>query len=115
MKRAEEPGEITRIVLEYIMDKDIDGIVSMYEENAIFVKRDGTIAKGRSEIRKVYAAMMAQHPNFEGGEIRPAIINGDIALTSSRLADGRVTAEIARKQSDGYWLWYLDQPFISVP
>jgi hypothetical protein len=34
---------------------------------------------------------------------------GDLALTSTRLPDGSVTAEIARRQGDGTWLWVIDQ------
>jgi hypothetical protein len=46
---------------------------------------------------------------FQRGEQRAAIINGDLALTSTRLPDGTVTAEIARRQSDGTWLWAIDK------
>ena len=38
----------------------------------------------------------------------PAIISGDLPLTSTRLPDGNV-AEIARRQGDGTWLWVIDQ------
>ena len=34
---------------------------------------------------------------------------GDLALGSTRLADGGVTAEVARCQPDGTWLWVIDQ------
>jgi hypothetical protein len=36
---------------------------------------------------------------------QPALIFGDLALTSTRLPDGSVTAEVARRQDDGNWLW----------
>jgi hypothetical protein len=32
-----------------------------------------------------------------------------LALTSTRLADGTVTGEVARRQADGTWLWVLDR------
>ncbi len=41
------------------------------------------------------------------------MVCGDLALTSTRLPDGTVTAEIARRQSDGTWLWVIDQFSIS--
>jgi hypothetical protein len=40
-----------------------------------------------------------------------AILNGDVALTSTRLPNGVVTAEIARRQRT--WLWVIDQPAIA--
>jgi hypothetical protein len=42
-----------------------------------------------------------------------AMVCGDIALTSTRLPDGTVTAEVARRQSDGTWLWVIDRFSIS--
>ncbi|HLW58288.1 MAG TPA: hypothetical protein VKV57_00005 [bacterium] len=41
-------------------------------------------------------------------EQRPALRCGDLALTSTRFAGG-VTAEVARRQPDGTWLWVIDQ------
>jgi hypothetical protein len=46
---------------------------------------------------------------FEFGEQWPALISGDLALTSTRLPDGSVTAEVARRQADGKWLWVIDR------
>jgi hypothetical protein len=47
------------------------------------------------------------------GEQRAALLCGDLALTSTLLPDGTVTAEVARRQSDGTWLWVIDQFSIS--
>jgi len=41
-----------------------------------------------------------------------AIVNGDIALTSTRLPSGGATTEIARRQPDGSWRWVIDQPSV---
>jgi hypothetical protein len=45
------------------------------------------------------------------GVIRPAIRNGDIAITSSTRA-GNATVEVARRQPDSTWLWMIDQPSV---
>ena len=39
--------------------------------------------------------------------------HANIALTSSRLTNGMVTAEIARQQPDSTWLRIIDQPAIA--
>jgi hypothetical protein len=39
--------------------------------------------------------------------------SGDLALTSTRLANGTVTVEVARRQPDGTWLWVIDQPNVT--
>ena len=44
-------------------------------------------------------------PTFAAGQQRPVLRHGKLALTSSRLVTGTVTAEVARQQADGTWLW----------
>jgi hypothetical protein len=39
------------------------------------------------------------------------IQNGDIALTAT-VRPGNATAEVARRQPDGTWLWLIDQPSV---
>jgi len=53
---------------------------------------------------------VAGKPTFAPGTQRPTLRCGELALTSSRLANGVVTAEVARRQPDGMWLWVLDKP-----
>ena len=52
---------------------------------------------------------MASGHKFALGEQRPALINGDLALTSTRLPDGQITSEVARRQPDGTWKWAIDR------
>ena len=51
----------------------------------------------------------AAQPEELGRESQPALRFGDLALTSTRFAGG-ATAEVARRQPDGTWLWVIDQP-----
>jgi hypothetical protein len=60
-------------------------------------------------VRAFYAGLVAMGRKFDFGDQRPAVISGDLALTSTRLPDGSVTAEVARRQGDGTWLWGIDQ------
>ncbi|WP_187775678.1 hypothetical protein [Luteimonas suaedae] len=41
-------------------------------------------------------------------EDEPALVNGDLAITSRRLPNGDVPVEVARRQRDGTWRWVLD-------
>jgi hypothetical protein len=43
------------------------------------------------------------------GDQQPSLRVGDLALGSTRLLDGGVTAEVARRQPDGTWRWVIDQ------
>jgi hypothetical protein len=53
-------------------------------------------------------------PVVEPGVQQAMLRCGELALASSRLPDGTITAEVARRQPDGTWLWILDQPSIKA-
>ncbi len=110
---ARDPDDLARFFVERANAGDVDGLVALYEPNGILVRRNGTTAVGSAQIRAYYAALLARQTTFTPGEQAPALRNGDIALTSSRLSNGDVTAEIARRQPDGSWRWIIDQPAIS--
>ena len=88
---------------------DIDGIVGLYEADAVLDDGSGVVAEGRDAIRKVFLQYIEAGQKFSAGGQQRAIVCGDLALTSTRLPDGSVTAEVARRQSDGTWLWVIDR------
>ncbi|MEO7015794.1 MAG: hypothetical protein ABI130_04410 [Leifsonia sp.] len=69
------------------------------------------MAIGGAAIRGFYETLLADPLQF-AGDVRPAVRSGDLALTSTRF-NGGATAEIARRQSDGTWLWVADQPNVT--
>ena len=113
-KAALGPEDLARFFVLRANAGDIEGLVALYEPDAALALPDGKVAKGAEAIRRFYAAMLSKQPKLVAGEQRPALLNSDLALTSSRLANGTVTAEIARRQPDGSWLWAVDQPVVSV-
>ena len=88
-------------------------MAALYEPDAVLDCGGGGLARGREAIRTFYAELIASGTLFEIGDQRPAILSEDLALTSTRLPNGSVTAEIARRQDDGTWLWVIDQPSIA--
>ena len=88
---------------------DLEGIVALFEEDAIMNGSDGRDITGHDAIRAKYAAVLARRPQFSLGNQQPAMINGDIALTSTWFDDGGAAAEVARRQSDGTWRWLIDK------
>src|SRR3954452_2482269 len=70
----------------------------------------GDVARGVNAIREAYTQLLAGRPTFIAGKQRPPLIVGELALTSTRLLNGSATAEVARRQPDGTWLWAADQP-----
>ncbi len=67
---------------------------------------------GHDQIKAVHTEFLAGRPSLGSAGQQPAIINGDIALTSTWLAGGGATVEVARLQPDGTWRWVIDQPSV---
>ncbi|WP_027166513.1 nuclear transport factor 2 family protein [Mesorhizobium sp. WSM3224] len=111
-KPARNPQDLARLLVSRQQAGDADGMAALYEPDAILATGGGQLASGRDAIRDFYGKLVTRGPKFELGDQRPAIVNGDLALTSTRLPDGTVTVEIAHRQGDGTWLWVIDQPSI---
>jgi ketosteroid isomerase-like protein len=108
-KPAQVPNDLERFFVERANAGDIDGLMALYESNATLDSGDGQVATGHEQIRKFLVKFLAGHPQLAPGIQAPALCSGDLALTSSRDANGDITAEIARRQPDGNWLWAVDQ------
>lgn len=91
---------------------DIDGMVALYESDAVVAIGEGEVARGANEIRQYFTNLLASGFVFHAGEQCPAIVNGEFALTSSRYPNGSISSEVARQQDDGTWLWMIDCPTI---
>jgi len=110
---ARNPEDLARFFVVRANAGDVEGLVALYEPDAVLAAPDGQLLIGAEAIRGFYARLLADRPTFVAGEQCPALRQGDLALTSSRLVNGIVTAEIARRQLDGTWLWAIDQPAIA--
>lgn len=110
---AHQPEDLARLFIAFANAHDLGGLVSLYAPDAVLAGMNGEMAIGHAAIREVYAAMLAAHSHFTAGEAAPTLLRGDLALTSTRLINGKITAEVAQRQADGSWLWVLDQPLIN--
>ena len=108
-----DPQDLARLLVSRQRAGDVDGMVALYEEDAVLDRGSGRRLTGRPAIRAFYGELVAAGRKFELGDQRPAIVNGDLALTSTRLPNGTVTAEVARKQPDGTWRWAIDKPSVA--
>jgi hypothetical protein len=106
---ARDPQDLERLLVSREIAGDVDGMAALYEPHAVLDCGEGRLILGREAIRAFYAKLVALGRKFDFGDQRPAIISGDVALTSTRVPDGSVTAEVARRQGDGTWLWVIDQ------
>ncbi|OLF11436.1 hypothetical protein BLA60_10680 [Actinophytocola xinjiangensis] len=109
---ARTPNDLGRFFVDLANAGDIDGLVALYEPDAVLAFPPGQTTAGHADIRRAYETLLSTRPHLTHGTPHPPLINGDVALTATRLADGSVTAEIARRQPDGTWLWAVDQPAV---
>lgn len=110
---ALEPEDLARFFVSRANAGDVEGLVALYEPDAVLAGANGQTMVGTEAIRRFFAELLIDRPQFEPGEQSPALRWGDLALTTSRLTNGTVTAEVARRQPDGTWLWTIDQPAIA--
>src|SRR4051794_35989491 len=103
-----DPQDLEPSLVARLDAGDVDGMVALFEPDAVIDPDDGRLVRGEKAIRDFYADLVAQGIKFSLCPQRPALICGDLALTSTRSSNGSVTAEVARRQSDGSWRWVID-------
>jgi uncharacterized protein (TIGR02246 family) len=115
--QAKSPEEICSLFRKYLGEGDIDALLDVYDDEAVFLNEAGELKKGKEEIRKELAPMVSQKPDFTY-EIRQVIRAGDIALMhtlwnvpSPEGIKRQYAIEVARRQSDGTWRWLIGDPF----
>ncbi len=108
-KAAKEPNELERFFIDRANAGDVEGLVALYESNATLACGDGEVVVGLDQIREFFINFLKSRPQLSPSIQAPALCSGNLALTSSRLDNGDITAEIARRQPYGNWLWVVDQ------
>ncbi len=108
-KSAKNPNDLEKYFVKRANQGDVEGLVALYEADAIIADGEKEIARGRKRIQEFFERLLANHPQFEPSAQAEALCSGELALTSSKTGNGDITAEIARRQPDGSWLWVVDQ------
>jgi ketosteroid isomerase-like protein len=112
MDKAMTPEDITRIFVERANEKDVEGLLALYEPNAVLAFPPGAQTEGHEAIRPILQGMVDHAPApFELEDPAPTIYFEDIALTSTQSRDETGTrCQVVRKQPDGSWLRIVDRP-----
>ncbi|HEV7254131.1 MAG TPA: nuclear transport factor 2 family protein [Mesorhizobium sp.] len=110
-----DPQDLEPLLVTRQNAGDVDGMVALFEPDAVIDCGGGRLVRGLEAIRAFYVEAVESGQKFASGQQRPALVCGDLALTSTRLPDGDVTTEVARRQSDGTWLWVIDRYSIAEP
>lgn len=118
---ASTPAEIYQLFSEYFAAEDLDSLMTLYETEAALVPQPGVVVSGHAAIREAFGAFLALKGQFNLQE--PTVFQaGDIALLFARWTlkgtgpDGSAvelagqTSDVIRKQSNGAWLFVIDNP-----
>ena len=106
---AMDPQDLERFLVARQRAGDIEGMVALFEPDAVILTDDGRVVRGHAAMRTYYREIASAGRTFVMGEQQDALVNGELALTSTRSTSGSVTAEVARRQPDGSWLWIIDR------
>ena len=110
---ATEPEDLACLFVVRANAGDAEGLAELYEHDAVFAYPPGLRTVGRKAIRTVCEQMLAHVPHFELEEALPTARIGDLAVTSTRRAEGTGgRVHVARRQPDGTWLRVIDRPEI---
>jgi ketosteroid isomerase-like protein len=120
---AREPGDAHRLWADRFKAGNLEGLMALYEPDATLAPQPGQVVTGTAAIREALGGFLGLKGTFEFLETKPAIQSGDLALLHSRwtltgtgpdgspLNLGGTTADVARRQSDGTWLFVIDNPW----
>jgi ketosteroid isomerase-like protein len=113
-------GKIEAQWLEYYRKGDVDGLMSLYADDAWVMPRGKPAYKGKAEIRGYFAGIMGSSVVEMWSELEELELHGDVAhlvglfRIVGRTRDGRDFTDggryliIYKRGSDGQWRVYRD-------
>ena len=109
---ARTPEDLSRLFVARANDQDAAGLAELYAPDAVMAYPPGEMTVGRDAIRAVLEQMIEHAPlPLPVEDALPTLRYGDIALTSTRSADGTGgRVQVTQLQPDGTWLRIIDRP-----
>jgi uncharacterized protein (TIGR02246 family) len=118
---AHKPEDLDVLFAQAINTGDIEAAIKLYEPAASLMPQPGQVISGTKAVREALSGFLAMKPRMKL-EARTLAEAGGIALTTSKWVlegtgpDGKPmkmegqSAEVARRQPDGTWLFVIDNP-----
>lgn len=117
---ATEPEQLHRLFEKAFNAADLDGLMALYEPDAALVPQPGVVAEGLDAVREALVWFLDRKGTIRL-DTKLVLQVGDLAYLANRwsLAGGTMpdgspaelgsaTAEVARRQADGTWLYVID-------
>jgi uncharacterized protein (TIGR02246 family) len=118
---ARSPEELDVLFAAAINPGDIEAVMKLYEPGACLMPEPGEVVSGTKAIREALGGFLAMKPRITL-DVKKLAETGGIALTTAKWVlegtgpDGTPvkmegqSAEVARQQPDGTWLFAIDNP-----
>lgn len=118
-----QPEALHTALADAFNAQDLDGLISLFDENATLVPRPGTVAVGAKARREALAGVLLLSPRETFVDTLGELRTADLALTRSHwrlkgtdasgapLVLDHYGVEIMRLQRDGTWRFLVDDPF----
>lgn len=116
---ATSPEQIHRLFETAFNAADLDALLDLYEPGAALIPQPGVVVKGKDEIGPALQQFLDLGGTIEL-DTKAVVEVDDLAYLTNRwsltgtgpdgdsLQMGAVTAEVARRQADGTWLYAID-------
>ena len=121
---ASDPRENHRTFERLWNARDVDGLLDLYEEGAVYVASAEQVLTGHAAIREMLEEMAALKIDNRL-ELLSLTVNGDTALERTRWTmeftaeDGKpapqsgLSTVVLRRQADGSWRMVIDDPGVA--
>jgi uncharacterized protein (TIGR02246 family) len=116
---ATTPEQIHRVFEDRFNAGDIDGLMELYEPDAVLVPQPGSVATGHDQVREALLVYLAAKGHITL-DTKLVLTVGELAYLANTwsldgtgpdgnpLHLGATTAEVARRQADGSWRYVID-------
>jgi ketosteroid isomerase-like protein len=116
---AGSPQQLHELFQKFFDSKDTDGLMTLYEDDAVLVAAPNAAVQGKPAIREALEGFLAMGGRIEFIAESEPILNGKLALTHGRWrltpdegdALEGATAEVSRLDDDGVWRYVIDNPW----
>lgn len=120
-KPTPTPEAVHQNYSEYFRTSDLEGLVSLYEPNAIVVGEEGEEIKGTAKIREMFTDAFKNKGTLKIETLSEYLLDNIASIRvkwhmqaidseGNELDITNVASEVMRKQPDGNWLYIIDQP-----
>lgn len=120
--KAASPAHLMELFAARAAAGDLDGLIELYEPDAIFEPAFGVIVEGHEQLREALPEFLQLHPQITYTNEPDVVTVGDIALVTnfwtmvgtapdgSTVGESGISADVCRRRPDGSWGVLIDQP-----